>query len=65
MDSLVYIYIYLIRNQTNLMQGYRLDFMTQSDRWKGAAATIVEDLGSVVWGAIWEIDLSHLESLDK
>lgn len=46
-------------------QGYRLDFMTQSNRWHGASATIVEEDGAAVWGAIWEIDMSNLESLDK
>lgn len=49
----------------NSMQNYKLDFITFSNRWKGASATIVPAKGCSVWGAIWEINNDDLESLDK
>ncbi|XP_075216914.1 gamma-glutamylcyclotransferase-like [Lycorma delicatula] len=44
---------------------YRLDFNNYSQRWKGAAGTIAPDNNTVVWGAVWELDNKHLESLDN
>lgn len=48
-------------------KGYRLDFFQPSDEptiWNGSSATIIDDEKSTVWGAVWEIDLMHLASLD-
>jgi len=47
------------------VEGYRLDFNYFSQRWKGAAATIVEDKQADVWGVIWELDQEHQETLDR
>lgn len=47
------------------LQNFQLDFATYSNRWKGCSATIVAKKDSVVWGALWEIDNVHLESLDR
>lgn len=52
------------------MKGYRLDFYSagvesQSPTWNGSAATMVEDESANVWGAIWEIDLTHMADLDR
>lgn len=41
-----------------------MDFFVHSSRWNGAAATIVPDNGRHVWGALWEISLKNLASLD-
>lgn len=46
------------------LNNYRLDFITYSNRWKGASATIVPRKEICVWGAIWEIDNEHMSSLD-
>lgn len=53
------------KNLYGLIQNYRLDFNTFSNRWKGASATVVPHEGYSVWGAMWEINSEHLESLDK
>ncbi|XP_044743463.1 gamma-glutamylcyclotransferase-like [Chrysoperla carnea] len=53
-----------VRKCVGKLKDYRLDFMHYSNRWKGAAATIVPTPGHTVWGAIWELDDSHLASLD-
>lgn len=36
-----------------------------SGRWNGAPATIVEDEGNQVWGAVWDIDQDQLANLDE
>lgn len=46
------------------LNNYKLDFIRYSTRWKGASATIVPNKESTVWGAIWEIDVEHMTSLD-
>lgn len=52
-------------------QGYRLDFsppnQCKSPMWNGSAATVCEDDDpeARVWGAIWEIDLTHMSDLDR
>lgn len=33
-------------------------------RWHGGIATIVEDLGAEVWGAVWTLDTMDRASLD-
>lgn len=50
-----------------MFQGYRLDFYKPSDEpsiWHGASATIIEDDNHTIWGAVYEIDLMHMASLD-
>jgi gamma-glutamylcyclotransferase len=47
------------------LQDHRLDFYFNNTRWQGAAATIVPEKNREVWGAVWEIDLSNMEHLDK
>ncbi|XP_046662516.1 gamma-glutamylcyclotransferase-like [Homalodisca vitripennis] len=47
------------------LKHYRLDFNYKSKRWGGAAATIVPDSGSCVWGAMWEIHNDNMSSLDR
>lgn len=46
-------------------QDYRLDFNHFSKRWKGAAATIVEDPGNYVYGVLWELANEDMPNLDK
>jgi len=47
------------------LEGYRLDFDYFSNRWKGAAATIVQSPESHVWGVVWVKNVSTIPSLDK
>ncbi|CAH2102306.1 unnamed protein product [Euphydryas editha] len=47
------------------LSGYRLDFNIFSEYWNGAAATIVEDSDSHVWGALWTLHIADMSSLDK
>ncbi|GBP37485.1 Gamma-glutamylcyclotransferase [Eumeta japonica] len=50
---------------TAKLQDYRLDFIKYAPTWRGAVATIVEDPGSEVWGAVWLIKESDRENLDR
>ena len=34
-------------------------------RWQGAAATIIPSPDSHVWGVLWELDMDHLDTLDR
>lgn len=48
-------------------QGYRLGFYIppgEPSIWNGASATVIEDDKHSVWGALYEIDLTHMASLD-
>lgn len=47
------------------LQGYELDFITFSKRWRGNSATIVNRPGSHVWGALWEINNEDMVALDR
>ncbi|KAJ8969240.1 hypothetical protein NQ317_002638 [Molorchus minor] len=47
------------------LKDYQLDFVTYSKRWRGASATIVPKKGSHVWRALWEIDMTDMDNLDK
>ncbi|KAG0717928.1 Gamma-glutamylcyclotransferase [Chionoecetes opilio] len=47
------------------LKDYRLDFNHFSQRWKGAAATIVEDPDSSVYGVLWEIGNEDMANLDR
>ncbi|XP_043498132.1 gamma-glutamylcyclotransferase-like [Polistes fuscatus] len=53
-----------VRKDIGRLKNYRLDFITYSKRWGGAAATIVPTENSSVWGAIWELDQCNLSTLD-
>ncbi|XP_050440265.1 gamma-glutamylcyclotransferase-like [Adelges cooleyi] len=47
------------------LNGYRLDFNGPvSTFWKGCPSTIVPD-EDYVWGAVWQMNISDLENLDK
>ncbi|XP_040289377.1 gamma-glutamylcyclotransferase [Bufo bufo] len=35
-----------------------------NSRWHGGAATVVESEGDKVWGVVWKMDISNLDSLD-
>lgn len=63
-STILYLYSTLI-NFSFSMKDYRLDFVRYSRNWKGAAATIVQSSGDHVWGALWEINNDHMESLDR
>ncbi|XP_065081602.1 gamma-glutamylcyclotransferase-like [Ochlerotatus camptorhynchus] len=54
-----------VRKGIGFLENYRLDFFHYAARWRGAPATIVEDKGHRVWGAIWEIGIENLPDLDK
>ncbi|KAF5299669.1 hypothetical protein FQA39_LY11464 [Lamprigera yunnana] len=47
------------------LNGYRLDFLRYSQRWRGCTASIVPQDGYGVWGALWEVNLKDLPNLDK
>ncbi|XP_040577054.1 gamma-glutamylcyclotransferase [Lepeophtheirus salmonis] len=48
-----------------LLKGYYLDFDYESQKWKGAVATIREDSKREVWGILWRLKNEDLKSLDK
>lgn len=56
-------YTYLI------FQDYKLVFGNYnglaSDRWHGGVATIEHSPGDEVWGVVWKMNISDLESLDE
>lgn len=54
-----------VRKGIGRLDDYRFDFNNQSPRWKGCSATIVPDSGKHVWGAVWEINNSEMNDLDK
>ena len=43
---------------------HQLDFNYFSQRWQGAAATVIPREGSHVWGVLWELDQEHQDTLD-
>ncbi|CAG9581603.1 unnamed protein product [Danaus chrysippus] len=48
------------------LPNYRLDFENiNNSYWNGAAATIVEESDSVVWGALWTLDVKDIPHLDE
>ncbi|EEB10429.1 conserved hypothetical protein [Pediculus humanus corporis] len=61
----------LLQNPTAVRRGigklndHRLDFNYYSKRWGGCSATVVPHVGKHVWGAVWEIDKSQMDNLDK
>lgn len=50
-------------------QDYKLVFGNHkglaSDRWHGGVATIEHSPGDEVWGVVWRMNMSDLESLDR
>lgn len=48
-----------------LLKGYRLSFDTYSPSWRGGVANIVEDPGSVVYGAVYRLSLEQISKLDS
>lgn len=50
---------------TGILKDYRLDFNLYGHLWRGAAATVIPERLSHVWGVIWEIENSDMENLDK
>ncbi|KAG4071381.1 hypothetical protein HA402_004085 [Bradysia odoriphaga] len=53
------------RRTIGRLENYRLDFNVQSRDWNGTGATVVEDDDYHVYGAIWEIDISNMDELDR
>ncbi|GJQ84399.1 hypothetical protein Trydic_g3874 [Trypoxylus dichotomus] len=53
------------RNGIGKLEDYEIDFASFSNRWRGAVATITAKQGKHVWGAIWELDIEHLKTLDE
>ncbi|KAG4071272.1 hypothetical protein HA402_003976 [Bradysia odoriphaga] len=54
-----------VRKTIGVLENYRLDFNIQSRNWNGAVSTIYEDDDYHVYGAIWEIDISNMDELDR
>ncbi|XP_055631361.1 gamma-glutamylcyclotransferase-like [Toxorhynchites rutilus septentrionalis] len=54
-----------VRKGFGYIENYSLDFFHFAARWRGAPATIVENEGYKVWGAIWEIESINLTGLDR
>ncbi|XP_049885734.1 gamma-glutamylcyclotransferase-like isoform X1 [Pectinophora gossypiella] len=48
-----------------VLRDYRLDFNMSSKLWRGAPATICNDPGGSVWGALWVIQQSDRKHLDN
>ena len=44
---------------------HKLDFNYFSQRWQGAAATVIPHTEDHVWGVLWELDQEHEASLDR
>ncbi|KAM5146811.1 gamma-glutamylcyclotransferase [Mantella aurantiaca] len=51
-----------------LLKDFKLAFGshkgTRNTRWHGGVATVVESQGDEVWGVVWKMDMSCLDSLD-
>ena len=46
-------------------QGYELSFGGFTDRWHGSPSTVTIQEGASVWGAVWELDIKHQNTLDR
>jgi len=46
------------------VDNFKLDFDYESERWKGAAATIKECPGKCVWGVVWRMNVSDRDNID-
>lgn len=47
------------------LEGYRLSFHWNSDRWGGAVATVSPSVDSVVWGVLFRLTDGDLKELDR
>jgi gamma-glutamylcyclotransferase (GGCT)/AIG2-like uncharacterized protein YtfP len=47
------------------LEGYRLSFHGNSDRWRGAVATVSPSVDSVVWGVLFRLTDDDLKALDE
>jgi gamma-glutamylcyclotransferase (GGCT)/AIG2-like uncharacterized protein YtfP len=47
------------------LEGYRLSFHGNSDRWRGAVATVSPAVDRVVWGVLFRLTEDDLATLDK
>ncbi|CAI9568367.1 unnamed protein product [Staurois parvus] len=51
-----------------LLKDFRLAFGShkgnRNKRWHGGVATVVDSQGDEVWGVVWKMDISCLDSLD-
>jgi gamma-glutamylcyclotransferase len=47
------------------LEGYRLSFHGNSDRWRGAVATVSPSVDGVVWGVLFRLTDDDLKSLDE
>jgi gamma-glutamylcyclotransferase (GGCT)/AIG2-like uncharacterized protein YtfP len=47
------------------LDGYRLELRRRSIRWGGGAADVVPAEGEAVWGALYELPVEALGSLDE
>lgn len=61
-----------VRVGVGKLKGFRLDFADStadekyySKTWNGCPATIIEDPGSTVYGAVWKMDTKDVEELDR
>ena len=56
-------------SSTTCRQDYKLAFGNHkglaSNRWHGGVATIEHSLEDEVWGVVWRMNISDLESLDR
>ncbi|MHB8511121.1 MAG: gamma-glutamylcyclotransferase family protein [Actinomycetota bacterium] len=50
---------------TGILEHHRLDFVRDPAIFDGGVATIIDAIGESVHGVVWEIDDSHLASLDE
>ncbi|MCS7110324.1 MAG: gamma-glutamylcyclotransferase, partial [Candidatus Caldarchaeum sp.] len=48
-----------------VLRGYRLVFNVYSSSWRGGVANVVEDPDSSVYGAVYLLEESQLEKLDR
>ncbi|KAM4706081.1 gamma-glutamylcyclotransferase [Rhinophrynus dorsalis] len=52
-----------------LLKNFKLAFGnnegTRNSRWHGGVATVIESQGDEVWGVVWKMNISNLDSLDK
>lgn len=46
-------------------QGYRLDFNGFSKFWQGCPSTVVPEAEEHVWGAVWRLNVTDLDNLDR
>ncbi|XP_063778402.1 gamma-glutamylcyclotransferase [Pseudophryne corroboree] len=51
-----------------MLKDHKLAFGThngnRNSRWHGGVATVIESKGDEVWGVVWKMDISSLDSLD-